>query len=113
LSYVALISPQTQFPVALCAGGIGSELRGSMYPNPAANWYYNSRLSTPELCAHCGRILRHERWCITRDPLVRYAYDVVGNPEKLTLTDRLILHALGVDWGCIPCEGAFRQMAEV
>ena len=84
-----------------------------MYPKPAPNWLYGGRLSTPEVCQHCGRIMRHEKWCITRDPLVQYAYAIVSDPEKLTLRDRLILHALGVDWGCAPHEEKFEQLAEL
>jgi len=83
-----------------------------MYPKPAATWFYNGRLSGPQVCEHCGRISRHEKWCITRDALVQYAYAVVTDAEKLTLRDRLILHALGVDWGAVPYAGDFKQLAE-
>jgi len=83
-----------------------------MYPNLAANWLSNGRMSAPEVCGHCGRVLRHERWCVTRDPHVRYAYAVVMDAEKLTLRDRLILHALGVDWGNTPYAGDFQQVAD-
>jgi len=41
---------------------------------------------------------RHEKWCITRDALVQYAYRAVLEPERLSIADRLILHALGVCW---------------
>lgn len=84
-----------------------------MYPKPAPNWFYSGRLSTPEVCEHCGRILRHEKWCVTRDTIVQYAYAVVTDPEKLTLRDRLILHALGVDWGSTPQVEEFQQLAGV
>jgi len=83
-----------------------------MYPNLAANWLATGRMSTPEVCEHCGRILRHEKWCVTRCPLVCYAYAVVSDGEKLTLRDRLILHALGVDWGAAPYAGSFQQRME-
>jgi hypothetical protein len=83
-----------------------------MYPNLAANWLSNGGMSTPEVCGHCGRVLRHERWCVSRDPLVRYAYAVVVDAERLTLRDRLILHALGVDWGTTPYGGDFQQVAD-
>ncbi len=56
-------------------------------------------------CEHCGGVIRHERWCITCDALVRYAYDAVAQPEKLSVADRLILHALGVLWE-ESCQGA-------
>jgi hypothetical protein len=71
--------------------------------NSAASWYHN-RYEAGSVCEHCGGIIRHERWCITRDPLVQYAYAVVLDPNKLTLIDRLTLHALGVAWqqnGCV------------
>jgi hypothetical protein len=70
-----------------------------MFANPAASWYHGNQYATKSTaCEHCGRIGRHERWCITCDPVVQYAYGVVAEPDKLTLTDRLILHALGVAW---------------
>ena len=84
-----------------------------MYSRPAPNWFHSGRFSTPEICDHCGRILRHEKWCITRAPFVQYAYAVVNEPEKLTLRDRLILHALGVDWSSAPDLETFEQLAQV
>ncbi len=69
-----------------------------MFANPAANWYYSNQHNTQPACEHCGGKVRHERWCITCDPIVQYAYSAVLNPEKLTLYDRLILHALGASW---------------
>jgi hypothetical protein len=53
----------------------------------------------------CDGTVRHERWCITSDPAVQYAYGAVFEPEKLTLMDRLVLHALGVSWDKNPCQG--------
>jgi hypothetical protein len=44
----------------------------------------------------CGEVVRHERWCITCDPAVQYAYEVVLDSEQMTVIDRLTLHALGV-----------------
>lgn len=84
-----------------------------MFSNPAANWYNNGRVSAPAVCEHCGRISRHEKWCVTRDPLVEYAYGVVNDPEKLSLRDRLILHALGVCWGNTPYTEEFSQTARI
>lgn len=69
-----------------------------MFPMPTANWYQGNQYKTQLPCEHCSGIVRHERWCITRDPLVRYAYRVVQEPEKLSFADNLILHALGVTW---------------
>jgi hypothetical protein len=69
-----------------------------MFANPAASWYQTNRHNAGSACEHCGGIVRHERWCITVDTAVQYAYEVLENPEKLSLIDRLTLHALGVAW---------------
>ena len=74
-----------------------------MFPNPAASWHHSNQHEAKPACEHCGGVVRHERWCITCDPLVQYAYAVVLEPDKLTLIDRLILHALGVVWQKNPC----------
>jgi len=63
-------------------------------------FYHGSRYAAPSACQHCGGVVRHENWCITRDPLVLYAYDVVLHPEKLTAEDALRLHGMGATWGC-------------
>ncbi len=68
-------------------------------------WYHSNRYNAQEACEHCSGVIRHEKWCITCDPLVQYAYGVVMEPEKMTLSDRLILHALGVAWQKNPCSG--------
>jgi len=62
-------------------------------------WYVSNRYNAEAACKHCGRVIRHEPWCIMIDPLVRYAYEILVDPSKLTLTDALILHSLGVTWG--------------
>jgi hypothetical protein len=49
-------------------------------------------------CEHCAGLVRHEPWCITRNSVVYYAYQAALDPGKLSLADRLILHALGVQW---------------
>lgn len=49
-------------------------------------------------CRHCAGVIRHERWCLTRNPQVAYAYQVIADPSRLSLRDQLILHALGVCW---------------
>ena len=69
-----------------------------MFSN-AATWYHTNRYNAQSACEHCQGIVRHERWCITLDEHVQYAFEVVPDPEKLTLLDRLTLHALGVVWG--------------
>ena len=83
-----------------------------MFVNPSASWYHSNQYSAQTACEHCGGIVRHERWCITCDAVVRYAYSVVLEPENLTFFDRLILHALGVSWEKNPCAIACRQTAE-
>jgi len=69
-----------------------------MFANPAASWYYSNQPSAHIPCEHCGGVLRHEKWCITCDPIVQYAYGIVVDVKKLTFRDRLILHSLGVLW---------------
>lgn len=69
-----------------------------MFANPAASWYQSNRYNAESTCLHCEGVLRHEKWCITRDALVRYAFAAVLDAGKLTLRDQLVLHALGVSW---------------
>jgi hypothetical protein len=83
-----------------------------MFVNPGVNWYGGSKTNEQPACEHCGRSFRHEKWCVTCNPGVQYAYRVVTDPGKLTLRDRLILHALGVAWGNEPYEGEFQQKAK-
>ncbi len=75
----------------------------SLFSNPAATWYHSNQYHAEAACEHCGAIIRHERWCVTRSPLVRYAYQVAADPDSLSLGDRMILHALGVSWQTNPC----------
>lgn len=70
-----------------------------MFANPPASWYQRHEYSAQSPCDHCGGVVRHQKWCITCDPAVQYAYRAVLEPDKLTLCDQLILHALGVTWG--------------
>lgn len=62
-----------------------------MFANPAASWHHSNQYNEKSACEHCGGVIRHERWCITCDPAVQYAYEVVLDPEKLTLIDRCML----------------------
>lgn len=80
-----------------------------MFVGPAAGWYHSNRYSAGSVCEHCGGMVRHERWCVTRDALVRYAFSAVADPDKLTVADALILHALGVSWGRNRSEEAYKQ----
>ena len=67
--------------------------------------FHTNRYHAEAACEHCGGIVRHESWCITRDPIVYYAYEIVVDGGKLTLADALILHALGVTWEAKGCKG--------
>ena len=69
-----------------------------MFSN-AATWYHTNRYNMQSACQHCQGIIHHKRWCMAIAPNVKYAFGVVLEPEKLSVWDRLILHALGVSWG--------------
>ena len=60
--------------------------------------YHSNRYSADSACLHCRGIIRHETWCVSQNPRVSYAYKAVLDAERLSLGDRLILHALGVGW---------------
>ncbi|MGA9564658.1 MAG: hypothetical protein WBS19_03955 [Candidatus Korobacteraceae bacterium] len=61
--------------------------------------WYQLNESTPDLaCEYCRATAHHEFWCITENLEVLKAWQAVLNPAKLSLHDRLILHALGVAW---------------
>lgn len=68
--------------------------------------YYSNRYNAAAACEHCEGIIRHEPWCITRDPIVYYAYHVVADHTQLTIGDSLILHSLGVTWERKCCQGS-------
>lgn len=68
-------------------------------------WYYSTRYSTEASCPHCKGVVRHERWCVTRNQNTRYAFEAVEDANNLSAEDRLILHALGVAWiGCVSAD---------
>ncbi|HLV88887.1 MAG TPA: hypothetical protein VKV39_18010 [Candidatus Sulfotelmatobacter sp.] len=69
-----------------------------MFAVSSASWYHCPQYSAESRCDHCGGVVRHERWCITHNPAVHYAFDIVRDAEQLTLADRLSLHGLGVAW---------------
>ena len=65
-----------------------------------ANWaalrsYHCNQYAGLE-CEHCQGVIRHESWCVSVSPAVIYAYEIVANPNKLTVGDAFMLHALGV-----------------
>lgn len=66
-------------------------------------WFQSNRYAAAP-CEHCEGVVRHEPWCITRNPNVMHAWESVMDPAKLSLHDQLILHALGVAWKAI-CGG--------
>jgi hypothetical protein len=80
-----------------------------MPAKPAVFLYHSNQYNAQSACEHCGGIVRHERWCITCDAVVQYAYGAVLETQKLTLCDRLILHALGASWEKNRCNGTFQS----
>ena len=76
-----------------------------MASSQAATWAYSNRYSADKACEHCEGIIRHESWCITRNPAIYYAYQAVVDAGKLSVGDHIILHALGVQWSNIACAG--------
>jgi glycerol-3-phosphate cytidylyltransferase-like family protein len=61
-------------------------------------WYHSNRYSAESACQHCDGIVQHEHWCLTLNPVVHYACEIVVYPDKLTIADAIILHSLGVLW---------------
>jgi len=61
-------------------------------------WFHSNRYSAEATCDFCNAVVRHESWCITRNPQVLNAWKAVLDATKLDLHDQLILHALGVSW---------------
>lgn len=54
--------------------------------------------STVAVCNHCAGVHSHEPWCVTCNAVVRYAFGLASEGGHPTLGDKLILHALGVEW---------------
>ena len=71
-------------------------------------WFHSNRYTADATCEYCGGLIRHEAWCITRNPNVTYAWEAVLDTARLDLHDQLILHALGVSWS----EGCQKQCAQ-
>jgi len=61
-------------------------------------FYHGNSYTVHSACEHCQAMFEHERWCVTKDPNIYYAYMIVTDPSKITLGDSLILHSLGVAW---------------
>ena len=79
-----------------------------MSTQAATVWQHSNRYSADAACEHCGGIVRHEQWCVTRSEAVLYAYEAVVDANKLSEGDRLILHALGVAWIDNRCAGVHK-----
>ena len=62
------------------------------------NVSYNNRYNLHPACEHCQGVFEHERWCMTKDPNILYAFMIASDPSKISLGDTLILHSLGVAW---------------
>ena len=60
--------------------------------------FHSNRYNRAAACPQCAGIIRHEKWCITENKRVFYAFDIVMNPDHITQQDALILHSLGVFW---------------
>jgi hypothetical protein len=48
-----------------------------MSDNNPTTVFHSNRYNAEATCEHCEGIIRHESWCITRDPDVYYAYQIV------------------------------------
>ena len=57
---------------------------------------HSNRYSSDRACEHCEGVIRHETWCITKNEIIRYAYQAVLNAESLSVGDQISLHAVGV-----------------
>ena len=60
--------------------------------------HHHNQVNVAPECPYCMGAHAHEPWCASRVPSVRYAFDILFEPRKLTLGDALILHSLGVTW---------------
>lgn len=61
-------------------------------------WYHANQYTAESACPDCGGVVRHAYWCPACNPAVAYAFEIVRNTSRVSLEDRLILHALGVSW---------------
>jgi hypothetical protein len=67
-------------------------------------WFHSNRYAADASCDFCGAVIRHEAWCIARNPQVQNAWEAILDSAKLSLHDHLILHALGVSWKGLPLQ---------
>ena len=68
----------------------------STYDKPA--WHHSDRYGAQSACKYCEGNIRHQRWCLTINSAVYYAYQIIVDPNKLTIGDAILLHALDVLW---------------
>jgi hypothetical protein len=69
-----------------------------MAANSTGKWYHSNRYHAQSACKYCGGIIRHLPTCIEVNDRMRYAYEIITDPARLTMRDELILHSLGVVW---------------
>ena len=60
--------------------------------------YHSNGYNAQAACEHCDGVVNHERWCLTLNPAVSYAYKIVVSANELAIGDAIILHSLGVLW---------------
>lgn len=82
-----------------------------MSTTQATTWLHSNRYSADKACEHCDGVIRHEPWCITRSPLILYAYQAVLDASSLSVGDQIILHALGIQWVENNCAGNCKPKA--
>jgi hypothetical protein len=61
-------------------------------------WYHSNVYNAESACKECGEVIRHNPWCSEVNSVVRYARQIVMQPEAIDENDTLRLHALGVTW---------------
>ena len=66
-------------------------------------WHHSNKYNAEAACEHCHGVVRHEPWCVSCSEIVLYAHQAVLNADVLTEGDKLILHALGVEWSNNRC----------
>jgi len=68
--------------------------------------HHHNQPNAAAACPHCLGVKEHQPWCATLEPNVQYAFEIVAEPQKLTLGDALILHSLGVSWSNLAASAA-------
>lgn len=76
-----------------------------MFPSNLSAPFHSIRYNAQSACEHWSGVIRHEAWCITVNPVVYDAYEVVLDADKLSMGDVLALHSLGVQWTGKVCPG--------